>query len=478
MRLLDFYSVVLPLGLALTSTADAAVNKSGQNTCIVKANGHQKDDVPDILKAFKECGHGGTVIFPEDQSYWIATRLNPVINDVVIEWRGKWTFSDNLDYWRNNSYPIAFQNHHAGFVITGHNIKIDGYGTGGIDGNGNVWYTAEQGTTLPGRPMPFVFWNVSDVSVENFYVKDPQLWSLNIMNGTNMRFNNIYCNATAVNAPYGKNWVQNTDGFDTMDVNNVELTNFVYQGGDDCIAIKPRSYNVNIHNVTCRGGNGIAIGSLGQYLEDSSVSNIKIDTVKIIRYNEDMHNSAYIKTWVGALVPQSSYESAGQPRGAGWGSVTNVLFSNFDIQGANSGPAITQDNGNNGSLSGTSLMSISNVAFVNFTGTIDTSKTTTASVSYDDEGYLNPFLCVDKYYIHKANAYMALSELQDDPAALELNYFLGEYISPILRWKEVRGNGDSFSDWIDWDWDPWLEVEFVHTVSSIKPGTRERWSDE
>jgi hypothetical protein len=33
------------------------------------------------------------------------------------------------------------------------------------------------------------------------------------MNGTNMRFNNIYCNATAVDAPYGANWVQNTDGF-------------------------------------------------------------------------------------------------------------------------------------------------------------------------------------------------------------------------------------------------------------------------
>jgi hypothetical protein len=33
------------------------------------------------------------------------------------------------------------------------------------------------------------------------------------MNGTNMRFNNIYCNATAVDAPYGENWVQNTDGF-------------------------------------------------------------------------------------------------------------------------------------------------------------------------------------------------------------------------------------------------------------------------
>lgn len=61
--------------------------------------------------------------------------------------------------------------------------------------------------------MPFVFWNVSEVNVDNFYIRDPPLWSLNIMNGTNMRFNNIYANATAVDAPYGDNWVQNTDGF-------------------------------------------------------------------------------------------------------------------------------------------------------------------------------------------------------------------------------------------------------------------------
>lgn len=81
-----------------------------------------------------------------------------------------------------------------------------------------------------------------------------------------------------------------------------------------------------------------------------------------------MHNSAYIKTYMGGLVPQSSYESAGEPNGGGWGSVENILFSNFDIQGASAGPAITQDTGDNGSYAGTSLMSISNVAFVNFTG--------------------------------------------------------------------------------------------------------------
>lgn len=72
-----------------------------------------------------------------------------------------------MDYWRNNSYPIAFQNHKAGFVITGERIHINGHGTGGIYGNGNVWYTAEAGDVQPGRPMPCVFWNVSDVFMEH-----------------------------------------------------------------------------------------------------------------------------------------------------------------------------------------------------------------------------------------------------------------------------------------------------------------------
>ena len=103
------------------------------------------------------------------------------------------------------------------------------------------------------------------------------------MNGTNMWFDDILNNATAVNAPYGVNWVQNTDGFDTMDAKNVRLVNFVYQGGDDCVAIKPRSYNIEIRNATCRGGSGMAIGSLGQYLEDSSVENVVIRNVKVLK---------------------------------------------------------------------------------------------------------------------------------------------------------------------------------------------------
>jgi len=50
------------------------------------------------------------------------------------------------------------------------------------------------------------------------------------------------------------------------------------------------------------------------------------------------------------------------------GVVQNIRFENFYVEGAGIGPDITQDSGDNGSYPGTSLMEISNIAFVNFTG--------------------------------------------------------------------------------------------------------------
>jgi galacturan 1,4-alpha-galacturonidase len=44
-----------------------------------------------------------------------------------------------------------------------------------------------------------------------------------------------------------------------------DAENMVYQGGDDCIALKPNSTDITIRNVTCYGGTGIAFGSIAQY---------------------------------------------------------------------------------------------------------------------------------------------------------------------------------------------------------------------
>jgi galacturan 1,4-alpha-galacturonidase len=371
------------------------ISNEGQKTCTVTPLGASKNDVPQIRKAFEECNNGGKIIFPAKSTYRIAEKIKVNIQDVEIDWSGVWLvrlflpctrFGDimsidmadfyvihqmtpDLNYWRKNSFPVTFQNHAAGIIFAGSNITINGHGVGGVHGNGEAWYNDEKETTKPGRPMPFVLWNVTDVVVRGFSVWQPPLWGFNIMNGTNISITNLYVNATARQAPWGSNWVQNTDGFDTMDVTNLTLSGLIYQGGDDCVAIKPRSHSITISNVTCVGGNGIAIGSLGQYEEDSSVTDVSVRNVRVKRWNEDLHNSAYIKTWIGNPVMQEDYESAGRPRGGGWGIVRNITLSDFEVEGADSGPAITQDSGNSdGSAGGTSKMEISNIVFENFRG--------------------------------------------------------------------------------------------------------------
>lgn len=170
--ILHLLLLISPLIAALSAPPPPILPSSNGKTCTVLALGNQTDDTPQILSAFESCNNGGTVVFPETENYWIATRLNPILQDVTIEWGGIWTLSDNLTYWRNNGYPITFQNHHAGVIISGDRIHINGArangtGSGGINGNGNVWYNAEEAVTQPGRPMPFVFWNVSHVTVQH-----------------------------------------------------------------------------------------------------------------------------------------------------------------------------------------------------------------------------------------------------------------------------------------------------------------------
>lgn len=68
----------------------------GRQECTVAANGGNVSDVSNIVSAFDMCGHGGNIVFPEDQNYYIAEKLNPVVNDVRIEWRGIWTVAFTL----------------------------------------------------------------------------------------------------------------------------------------------------------------------------------------------------------------------------------------------------------------------------------------------------------------------------------------------------------------------------------------------
>lgn len=65
-------------------------SKSTGKVCTVTPLGPGNDDVPQILRAFDACNNGGTVVFPPGQTFYIATKLNPVLFDVTIEWKGVW----------------------------------------------------------------------------------------------------------------------------------------------------------------------------------------------------------------------------------------------------------------------------------------------------------------------------------------------------------------------------------------------------
>ncbi|KLJ06185.1 hypothetical protein EMPG_10389 [Blastomyces silverae] len=51
----------------------------------------------------------------------------------------------------------------------------------------------------------------------------------------------------------------------------------------------------------------------------------------------------------------------------------------------------------------------------------------------------------------------------------EQKYLPGIYISPLLRWHKVWRMVDRFSEWVDWDYQPWLQAEYAHTASSVTP---------
>lgn len=87
---------LLPLSIISQALAQRVSfsDSHGRPSCTVHpGKTNATDDVPAILEAFEKCGHGGDIHFPANETYHINSRLNPVVNDVSIEWRGEWVVS-------------------------------------------------------------------------------------------------------------------------------------------------------------------------------------------------------------------------------------------------------------------------------------------------------------------------------------------------------------------------------------------------
>ncbi|KIJ39205.1 glycoside hydrolase family 28 protein [Sphaerobolus stellatus SS14] len=352
-------SLALPL-LALYSSQFSSAKTS--KTCTVKPLGHGKDDTGQILKAMAECGHDGhTVIGPG--VFNITGKMTWDLKSSTVDVLGTLNFQPDIQYWlqSENTYRVIFiQDQSSWFVVTGSDFVIDGHSTGILQGNGQPWWEYFQNHTRAdgdGRPVSLTLSNVTRGVISNFKIESPPFWCNAIADSRDVVYNGITCNATNGNP-----------GIDTYRSDNVSLINFDVTCGDDCLAIKGNSTNILGKNIVCRGGNGIAFGSLGQYQQfNDIVENVVLEDIELQRLDPaiqpNMGSAVYFKTWTASV--HGSPPTGG---GGGGGFVNNVTVKNVSADRVSLPVHVYQTNGGqSGDLP--SQLRFSNLTFINFTGT-------------------------------------------------------------------------------------------------------------
>ncbi|KAL6699377.1 glycoside hydrolase family 28 protein [Trichoderma pleuroticola] len=294
--------------LATAFVANAHNIPSPQHTCVIPALKDGRDDAPAIREAFSKCGNNGKVVFQKDTTYSIQTALQlHNLKNVQVDLFGTLEYSTDVRYWILHGSYYYFQNISIALEFSGEDITIDGHGSGTIDGQGQVWYDLALG-----------------VGGLNFVMLESQ----------NILVDNIILSSTSDDFQANPGNLGNTDGFDTINSNNITIQNSWANVGDDCVSFKPGSTNIHVKNLTCYNSAGIAIGSLGQYegVRDV-VENITAEDVSLY----GSRNGAYIKTYVGKRTywpPQGG--------GGGNGYVRNVVFKNFHIENITASPVLIQ----------------------------------------------------------------------------------------------------------------------------------------
>ncbi|KAK4688418.1 hypothetical protein P7C73_g1690, partial [Tremellales sp. Uapishka_1] len=303
----------LPKSLSVEQHYLDKESKLVRKLCTLKARGNEKCDVDNLVRAVGECGHGGIINLP-DPVYTIGKPLILHLSHATLSVHGFLTFTNDTSYWIRHVYRLPFQNQSLAFIVEGNDFVLDGHDTGGIDGNGQAWYDlAKDYGNYPKR-------NAKNVVVKNWSIIQPQFWASITIDTENVLFRDFYVNATSYNpdAPFEqKSWLQNTDGLDTYRSHNVtvgediviqswkvrlrESENFVYQGGDDCVALKPNSTSITLRNITCFGGTGIAFGSIGQYEGVVDViEDVLMEDMKLYPSNQSPgYQGVYFKSWMG-----------------------------------------------------------------------------------------------------------------------------------------------------------------------------------
>ncbi|KDQ52576.1 glycoside hydrolase family 28 protein [Jaapia argillacea MUCL 33604] len=337
------------------------VSKNG-TICTIQPSLNGTDDTPAILYAFEQCGKDGSVVF-QNATYNIEQVMTTTgLENVVVDLSGTLLWGTNTSYWQNNSLPLGYQNQSTAWIFGGTNVSFVGHGYGTFDGNGQIWYDLANGTdNLPGRPISLTIANTTNATFSGLRFVQSQFWTTAITHSENILLEDFYVNSTSSTGTS----TLNTDGSDTFYSNNITFRNWTVVNGDDAIAPKANSSNILIQDSVFWNGNGVAIGSIGQYLD--AYEFIENVTAENIVCNGCLY-IGYVKTWPG--VQQGFPPNGG---GGGLGYAKNIVFRNFIANNVTSSIAeITQCTTYNGATGecDTSKFQISNVTWGPGEGTV------------------------------------------------------------------------------------------------------------
>lgn len=275
--------------------------------------------------------------------------------------------------------PVGFQNQSTVWYFGGKDVVLDGFGRGTLDGNGQVWYDwARDRSNLANRPMNINWRNLSSSIIRRFNFVQSQMWTMATTWSQDLTFEDIYVNNTSSS----KQGTLNTDGVDTIYSDNITFSRWDVTCGDDAIALKGNSSNIFVYDSIFRGGQGLAIGSLGQYKDQWEYID-KFHGRNITMY--DTHYGIYVKTWPGR---QNGYPPNGGGGGKGHGS--NIIMEDITLHGTRQAPIWVWQcehyEGDMGEDCNSSEFSFSGLRYKDFKGTVAEGVTLAASLKCSTAG--------------------------------------------------------------------------------------------
>ncbi|KAL2846860.1 putative exopolygalacturonase B [Aspergillus pseudoustus] len=289
-----------------------------RRTVTIRASRSDTDDISDdFLWGIRRANHGGRLLLQKGKKYVIGKRLDlTFLDNIEVQLDGELKFTDDVTYWQANNFYYDFQKSITFWRWGGRDIRIFGKGT--LNGNGQRWYNEFAGQEILDsdntyyRPILFLTENATRVSVEGITQLNSPCWTNFFVNSNDISFDNVFINAYSTNASA---LPKNTDGFDSLNVNGLSVTNTRVDIGDDCFSPKPNTSNIFVQNLWCNNTHGVSMGSIGQYPGVLDfIENAYIENVTLL----NGQNGARLKAWAGEDV--------------GYGRINNITYKNIHIE--------------------------------------------------------------------------------------------------------------------------------------------------